>query len=197
MSAMYVARVIKFECVDESGLDFIGSDEPYWVCTARDPDGTVHTTRSKVFSDVDSGETRRFPTENDRNLIWPKKGAVKGAVGPIALSIKLWEADQGDPDDIAKKTQEAFDLGSQAPIVGDWIRRVPNIVRDQIAKLAGDDLMGSKALLYPISRLAARLPSVGASFVEKHHFGGNSGDLPFEVAGGPDYNLFVQVTRVA
>lgn len=195
--AHYVVRVIKFKCVDESGFDFAGSDEPYWIFTARDANGKVSTTNSKVFGDVDSGDTRKFATGNGRNVVWPRKGASNGAAGPIALSIQLWEQDQGDPADVAKKTQKALDLGGQAPIVGKWIRKVPSVVRDQLVDLIADDLMGSKTLVFSASRLARRLPRAGAKFQAKHRFGGNSGDLPFEVAGGPDYDLFIEVERVS
>ena len=108
----YIVRAVKFVCVDESGFDFAGSDEPYWVFTARGADPVVHTTRSKVFGDVDSGDVRPFATENGRNVVWPRKGATAGAPGPIALSIQLWEADQGDPEEIAKQTERVFDLGA-------------------------------------------------------------------------------------
>lgn len=193
----YALRVTKFKCGDESGVDWTGSDEPYWVFTSRDPNGSVVTSRSKKFGDVDSGETRSFPKEDNKNVVWPKVGATQGAPGPIALSIQLWESDQGDRDAIAEKTRKAFDLGAQAPIVGEWIRRVPSIVQDKISQFAGDDLMGSRTLLYSERRLQQRLPQVGSTFVEKHHFGGNGGDLPWKVAGGPDYYLFIEVKRVS
>jgi len=153
--------------------------------------------RSDGCGDVDSGDVRPFATDNGRNVVWPRKGATAGAHGPIALTVQLWEADQGDPDEIAKQTQRVFDLGGEAPVIGEWIRRVPGIVRDQIADFVGDDLMGSKTLSYSASRLASQLPNVGDRVTQKHRFGGNSGDLPFEVAGGPDYDLIVEVTRVA
>jgi hypothetical protein len=38
---------------------------------------------------------------------------------------------------------------------------------------------------------------VGSSFVERHYLGGNDGDLPWSVAGGPDYYLDLQITRLA
>jgi hypothetical protein len=195
--ARYVLRVIKFDCVDESGFDFLGSDEPFWIFTATDSSGKVHTTRSKVFGDVDSGDTLKFASDNNRNLVWPEKGAKQGAPAPIGLSIQLWDSDQGDPAEVAKTTQLAFDLGGQAPVVGEWVKRVPPIVRDKLVQLVADDLLGSKTLLYPARRLAGQLTSVGARLGEKHRFGGRSGDLPFEVAGGPDYDLHIEITRVA
>jgi hypothetical protein len=195
--AQYVMRIIKSDCVDASGVDFFGSDEPLWVFTARGRDGVVHTTRSKEFSNVDSGKTFDFATDNDRNIVWTRKGASKGASGPIALSIQLWDVDQGEPEEIAEKTKKAFDFGEQVPVVGEWIEKVPSVVRDGIAKFIGSDLMGSKTFLYPAARLAKQLPSVGAKFREKHRFGGHDGDLPFAVAGGPDYGPHIEVTRVA
>ncbi len=190
----YIVTAIKFKCIDESGFDFFGSDEPYWVFTARDSDGNVHTTRSREFGDVDSGETRKFA---ENAVVWPRKGATQGAPGPIALSIQLWESDQGDKDDITRRTEQAFKLAEQAPKIGKWVKEVPEVVRNQIAELLGDDLMGSKTLLFRSGRLAKRLPHVGASFRRTLHFGGHSGDLPFEVSGGPDYDLTIQITRVA
>ena len=192
----YTIQAVKFTCVDESGPDFFGSDEPLWVFTAKDPDGNVNTTRSKEFSDVDSGETRSF-AKNANSIIWPRKGATEGAPGPIGLTIQLWEIDQGDPDAIAKKTNQAFDLAGLAPGIGPWVQKVPSVVRDQISKFIGNDLMGSKTLHFSTHRLEKMLPRVGASSVVKHRFKGESGDLPFEVAGGPDYDLFLRITRVS
>ena len=193
----YTVRIIKFRCVDESGIDFLGSDEPCWIFTAKDDQGAVSTCRSKEFSNVDSGDTVRFQTDNNRNVVWPRKGAVGGGSAPIALTVQLWDIDQGNPDEIERKTEKAFDLGAEAPVIGEWVRRVPSVVRDQISQFIGDDLMGSKTLFYSASRLRRRLTKVGSSFIETHRFGGNSGDLPFEVAGGPDYDLFIEVRRVS
>jgi hypothetical protein len=74
---------------------------------------------------------------------------------------------------------------------------VPSIVRDKIASFIGNDLMGSKTLFFPENRLRQQLPRVGDKRVEKHRFGGSGGDLPFEVAGGPDYDLFIEIERVS
>ena len=193
----YIVRATKFFCGDESGFDIGGADEPYWVFSTRDANGAVHTIRSKEFGDVDSGETRKFPDRNDQNVIWPRQGAVKGAAGPIAISIQLWEADQGDKNEIVKKTQKAFDLGAKAPVIGDWIKLASSVVKDKIAGFVGDDLMGSKTLLFTESQLARKLPRVRNVLRVKHHFSGSGGDLPFEIAGSLDYDLFLAITRVA
>jgi hypothetical protein len=82
-------------------------------------------------------------------------------------------------------------------VIGEWIRRVPKVVSDQIADFVGDDLMGSRTLHLPAARLARQLPRPGAKMTQTFRFGGKSGDLPFEVAGGPDYELTVEIARVS
>jgi hypothetical protein len=70
-------------------------------------------------------------------------------------------------------------------------------VLDGLTDLQGaDDLMGSITLAYDPVELVERLPVVGGSVVERHHLGGHSGDLPFEVAGGPDYVLELRIVRL-
>jgi hypothetical protein len=194
--ARYTFKIVKFDCVDESGFDFIGSDEIFWVFTAN-AGGKVSTTTSRLFGNVDSGNTRDFLTDNDRNIVWPRKGDKAGATGPIGLSIQLWEADQGKPENIGQDTEIALTLASAAPAVDSWVTAVGPVVRKSLLNFVSDDLMGSKTLLYPMSRLATQLPVPGSSFAEKHRFGGNGGDLPFEVAGGPNYDLHIKVIRVA
>jgi hypothetical protein len=46
----YTVKVLKFKAVDESGIDWTGSDEPLWVFTAK-AGGRVSTSRSKEFGD--------------------------------------------------------------------------------------------------------------------------------------------------
>jgi|SRR5688572_733397 len=193
----YVVRIIRFKCVDESGLDFLGSDEPFWVFTAKDPKGNVNTTRSKTFGSVDSGNVEKFETDNNRNIIWPKKGDTKGSPGPIGLSIQVWEKDQGNEDDIAAKTNKVFDLGSKAPLVGDWVGLVGDLVRGKIASFIGNDLMGSTTVLFREKPLRLALPNVGDRMRKTFRLGGMGGDLPFQVAGGPDYDLLIEVQKVA
>src|SRR4030095_3183291 len=96
----YTVRIVKFTCVDESGIDFLGSDEPCWMFTAKDGQGAVSTCRSKEFSNVDSRDTEKIQTDNNRSVVWHKKGAAGGGPAPIALAVQLWDIDQGSPDEI-------------------------------------------------------------------------------------------------
>jgi len=193
----YVVRALKFHCGDESGLDWSGSDEPVWIFTANDePTPDVRTRRSKEFSNVDSGDTQSFDMP-DNNLVWPQDDGATGATGPIGLSIQLWEVDQGDADTIAKRTEQALNVAEWVPFVGQWVGKVRGFVAGSLVSLISDDLMGSQTISYTKQRLAQRLPSVGSKITDKFHFSGNSGDIPFGLGGSPDYDLYLEVTRVA
>jgi hypothetical protein len=139
----YLVNVDKFRCGDESGLDRLGSDEPYWVFTAKSDSDKAHSMRSQVFGNVDSGDVRQFDTAKGHNIVWPSDGSAAGAPGPIGLSIQLWEKDRGDPDQVRKATETVLDI---AGAVGPWIGIVPGLISNQIVKLIGDDLMGSHTL---------------------------------------------------
>jgi len=193
--ARYTIKIVKFGCVDEPGCDFVGSDEIFWVFTAN-AGGQVRTTTSRVFGNVDTGDCYDFPTDRDRNIVWPHKGAAQGADGPIGLSIQLWESDQGKPESIGHDTAAVLSLLQAARGVGNWVTAVGPVVRSTLVDLTSDDLMGSTTLLYTASRLQKQLPAVGGSMLEKHRIGRAGGDLQYEVAGGPNYDLHLKITRV-
>jgi hypothetical protein len=194
----YVVRAVRFKCVDESGIDWTGSDEPYWVFSALDAQGTaLATNRSKVFGTVDSGETKRFPVPNrGDNIIFPDRGVGGGAAGPIALSIQLWESDQGDPDKTAQATNAALVAAGLFPPT-QWVAAVGAVVRKELVGFIADDIMGSRSILFRQSRLNDTLKEKGDFFEQIFRFSGDSGDLPFGLGGSPDYDLTLQVERVS
>jgi hypothetical protein len=57
--------------------------------------------------------------------------------------------------------------------------------------------MGSSTLFWSDRQLARLIDKSGGSFMKKIRLGGRSGDLPFEISGGPDYDLFLRVERTA
>lgn len=191
----YIVRALKFTSVDETGPDWGGSDDPYWVFTALDPGSEqARTARSQVFGEVDPGETRLFPPNC---VVWPKQGDIDGAPGPIALSVQLWEEDQGNAETTRKTTERELAAVGYLPQVVDWAAQVASIVQVSLAGAVADEIMGSTTLLFQQSRLKKLLKSPGDSYTERFLFAGNSGDLLFEAAGVPDYYLFLQVERVS
>ncbi len=41
------------------------------------------------------------------------------------------------------------------------------------------------------------VPNTGDKNTTKYHFSGGHGDIPFKLAGEPDYDLYLEVTRVS
>jgi hypothetical protein len=193
--ALYVVRAVKFYCGDESGKDYTGSDEPYWVYTARYGKGHIKTNKSIEFGGVDSGTTKQFDPTQSYSWIWPQKGRAatgepEGAAAPIEFSIQLWESDQGSREKMVEATHDAFLAAEKVPLYGDFLKSAPDIVKKflmgKIAKALGDDLMGSETFSFTADQLSSRLPQVGNRFTEKRHFSGH----------GPDYDLYFEVVRV-
>ena len=173
----YVVRAIRFKCVDESGIDWTGSDEPYWVFSAVDDKGTaLATNKSKVFGDTDSNETKRFPTPGAKrgdNIIFPDRGVGSGGPGPIALSIQVWDKDQGDPEKTAQATNAALVAAGLFPPTK-WVAAVGAVVRQDLINLIADDIMGSRTILFTQSRLDDTLKEKGEFFEQIFRFSGNS-----------------------
>ncbi len=145
----YVVRARQFHAFNESGFDWAGSDEVYGVW-ASGP--TLAGT--KVFEDVDTGDTRSFKRGQD--CIYPINttgyldgrsgdtwGCIgEGAPGPIDFHITLWEADMGF------MLPSCFDGG---------IGPEPD---------CEDDLLGSLVVSLSEDELSSALPNVGDTMVE-------------------------------
>lgn len=189
----YVITADRFHCGDESGPDWWGSDEAVWAFTTKLEDEESQTHVTQKYGDVDSGDTRSFRTGEGE--IAPVEGSLaEGVAAPVGASIQLTEEDQGR--DLKEHVEEAFEAAEDIPTVGEWVRKVPDFVKEYLVAVLEDDLMGSNTIIFRPRDLERRLPTIGSSFVDRLYFGGQGGDLPFAVAGGPDYYLYVKVTRV-
>lgn len=178
----YTVTAHRFRCGDESGADWTGSDEVKWVFTTKLEGRTSTTLESKEYGDVDSGDTRSIGLD-----------LVSDHAAPIGLSIQLFEIDQGR--DWKSKVEMAFKTLGKEPHVGPWVAAVPEVVRGHIARMLEDDLIGSHTVLFRARDLERRLPTVGSTFIDRVYLGGKGGDLPWAVAGGPDYYLDLRVRR--
>jgi hypothetical protein len=105
--ARFKLEAVSFRALNETGIDFLGSDEVY--VTIDVPDGLFTLrTFSKIFSGVDAGETTSIPL--DQNCILPiafsatpkwlegYEGdtwscARDGAPGPFSFRVYLHEKD--------------------------------------------------------------------------------------------------------
>jgi hypothetical protein len=173
----YRIKLVRFRAADESGPDWAGSDEPYFVFGSVGTDGTSSTRKSVTFGDVDSGETRNFGVWD---YVWGNSCWGKLAPMGIGYSIQLWEEDAGSI---------ATYVGSQYPQVawlGEATKRVGQAT-DLILGWLQDDLLGTHTATYTPTQLASRLPVVGSSFIETVYLGGGSGSA--------DYYVDMQVAR--
>ena len=184
-------EAVKLYAGDESGYDFLGSDEPMVVFTSVSGNGAPKTVATPEYGDVDSGDTRSLDN------LCVVTSCSSGFTAPTALSIQLFEMDQGSPESVRQKVELAAKAVQWGSIVFGGSVTVPDWFVDYLTGLLGNDLMGSKTLRYDPQALRQLLPNVGDSMTEKHHLGGNDGDLPWDVAGGPDYDLTLKITRLA
>ena len=191
----YKVKMVSFRAADESGRDWLGSDEAYWVVSSVGADGTAKTFRTRTFGDVDSGETRTFGVTE--GCIFSTTCAAATAPDGIGLSIQLLEEDNGDAAAIVAKARDYFrkvgDLGDFADPTT-WLSKAMGYmgsVAGYISSWLDDDLLGSRTLAYSPSQLASRLPTAGRSFTETRYFGG------LDTSGGADYYLTLKVTRVS
>lgn len=176
---------------DESGYDFAGSDEPMVVFTSATANGNPYTSSTPEFSDVDSGESRSL------NNLCVIASCANGFTQPIALTMQLFEIDQGNPDEVREHVEQAATAIEWAAVLfGSSKQELPDWFIDYVTGLLGNDLMGSKTVTFDPQVLKQQLPQVGNSITVGYHLGGRSGDLPWEVAGGPDYDLSIRITRL-
>jgi hypothetical protein len=184
----YRLEALEFKCLDESGVDIFGSDEPKWFFTWTSGKAPK-TVASREFGDIDSGDTRRW---TPALRITP----AGGVPGPLALSIQLYEIDQGNPDKMRTAVEAAVTTANLVAMAKTG-KPLPfrEAITKQLVDLLGNDLMGSSTVAFSSAELTKRLSRPGTSLVRTVKMGGKSGDLPFEVAGGPDYQITFRVLR--
>jgi hypothetical protein len=114
----YMVRAEKFTAVDESGIDWTGSDEPYFVFYSIGEDGAQHRSESRRFGDIDTGDTVRFV--GNEGCLYRVRVICSGDAAPngISFTIKVLEDDLGASDFIGEQTY-AYDpifLASKLPV---------------------------------------------------------------------------------
>jgi hypothetical protein len=186
----YRVTATSFHAVDESGADWTGSDEPYWIFNRVGDSGTSASTASQVFENIDTGDTQYFGVAD--SCLWGCGSAGQAAPFGVGLSVQLWEKDLGHVDqtlyDTAKFFQEAGPILSKTGLP-DWIGTATTKIGDAmnfILSWADDDLLGSNTYAFSADGLASALPSRGMSFTDTRTY--NSSDA--------NYTLTMQISRI-
>lgn len=151
-----VVRYTGLHCFGETDWDQgSDSDEPYFIFGVSAPTNVVTTVRTRVYDDVDGGESR---SEN------PPLQLYRGVPYGLAIGTVLMENDFGDPDKYKAEVQKAVDSAHQAgvaalgfiPVVGPAVAAIAGPVLGKLMPALGsfinklfdwgDDRVGSAVL---------------------------------------------------
>jgi hypothetical protein len=186
----YTIKATSFRCNDETGADFLGSDEPYWIFGAVGG-GIPITTRSQIFGDVDTGESRNFAA--DQGCIWGQDCSAQALPeGEIGVLVQLWEHDEGNPEKVRAAVAAAFAAAAgilTASGVAAWIGAVVAGVGAVVQFLLGfldDDHIADQTFVFTRQVIEDQLHKVGQVFSVSRKF----------TDGDGDYSLKIDVTLV-
>jgi hypothetical protein len=188
--ARYKVSASHFKAIDESGADWTGSDEAFWLFSGVSTTATAATRATQVYGSIDTGDTQYFGLADQ--CVWGCGQSGAPAPFGIGLSVQLWEQDLGDVDEIWYDTadffQEAGPVLEDIPIA-DWVGKASTAVGkglDFILNWAEDDLLGTNTYAFSAAGLASALPNRGTSFV----------DTRIYTDGDAKYSLTMHVSRV-
>jgi hypothetical protein len=164
----YQVKAVSFHAADESGIDWTGSDEPYFIFNSVGINGTQHSSQSHVFSDIDTGDTELFGSAEGCLYLSCFGGTAPYGIG---FSIQLWEHDLGEIPSIFTNTVTFFD--AVGGLVNQWsgtqwagttLTKVGDGLNWILLQVWADDLIGSQTYVYDPAMLASKLQSVGATY---------------------------------
>ena len=181
---------VSFKAVDESGIDWTGSDEPYWIFNTVSNGGPPAASRRRCTG---------TSTAATSGTSVPPTAACGAAAAPaprrrfgLGFSIQLWEKDLGHVSETLYDTAEAFKTAGPiltAAGAPAWVGATVSAMgtaMDFILGWADDDLLGNNTYAFSADDLAATLPSPGTSFTDVRTYTG----------GDATYTLTMRVSRI-
>jgi hypothetical protein len=170
-------EAITFRAVDESGPDWAGSDEVYFVFSAGAPTDKI----TAVYEDLDSGEARNLGARD--SCVAPVASCATAGTRAVHVDLAMFERD----------------------LCGFVNGDLPNahyVLRHGYC--AGDDLIGRATIAYSEQQLLRWLRRPGASLQRTVTLGGPCGHSePGEICAtaptipsGPEYTLSYRITRL-
>ena len=186
----FTIKASSFRCNDETGTDFFGSDEVYWIFGSVGG-GIPITTRSQTFGDVDTGETRQFAAEE--GCIWAQDCSAQVLPDEVGVLIQLWEHDEGNPEKVRASTAAAFAAAAgilTATGVAAWIGAVVagvGAVLQWLLSFLDDDHIADQTFVFTRQVLEDQLRKIGQVLNVTRNF----------TDGDGDYTLTITVTLVS
>jgi hypothetical protein len=167
----YKIEALGFRCHSETGADRLGSDEVIVVIDICPDDVHCVTTYSRIFGNVDSGDSELF--ESDESCILPIDG-VSGQSDTVRFHPHPWTcADAGVP--------------------GPFGFIVSMYEVDDLSWSNSDDLIGQRTILFTAEELAAAMPNVNDTVDRNIQLGCPDGGI---CAGYPNYLFTYRLTRL-
>lgn len=181
----YKIEAVRFKARDETGIDWLGSDEV--MVTTTD---SLGWTVSNEIGDIDSGDTHHFDPRRScivsvrPGIVILGKNSVctdEGEPAPLGFDVEFWEKDIG--------IFAGFCV-AVPPLPGRHAG--PHCADDS----RGDDFIGHARLDFSIHELETALPNVGDEFIETVVLspcqgGGTCGGWDL-----PDYSFTYRITRL-
>ena len=191
-TSKYSIKATKFRCNDETGADFFGADEPFWIFGALGGTNPI-TTRSQVFEGVDTGDSVTFSSLD--GTIWGQSGTGAPLTMPeqVGVMIQLWEHDFGDPKAIQKGVAAAFAAAKvvlTAAGATAWIAAVVagvGAVTEWLLGFLDDDHIADQVFVFSRAVIDEQLGKAGNTLNVSRRF----------TDGDGDYTLNITVTRTA
>jgi len=177
VTPQFRVEAVSFRADDESGPDWPGSDEVYFVFSAGAPTDKI----TRVYEDLDSGETRTVAA-GDR-CIAPAAACATSGTPSLQIDLAMFERD------------------SCGFMHGD-LPGAHYVLQNGLC--AGDDLVGRATIALSQQQLVNRLRRPGASLQRTVTLGGPCGyTAPGDyctysdaMPTGPEYTLSYRITRL-
>jgi len=178
-------KATSFHCTDETGIDWPGSDEVYFVC-ASTAAGVSVSSRTHIFEDIDSGDNGTFGV--NEGWLWGHNGTPQPLPeGEIGVLIQAWEHDDGDPDKVQAEVAAAFAVAAAvltATGAAAWVGAVVAGVGAVVKWLLGfldDDHIGDTTIVFTRQTILDQAGKVGQSFDVTRRLHDDDGDYTVTV----------------
>lgn len=169
LTSTYTIKATKFRCNHRATDSIFDPKNEFFVVFGSLANGISTTTRSMVFENVDTGDTRYF-SATDGNIWGPTGAAQPLPTGDIGVLASTWEHDSGNTDQVKAGVAAAFAAAAgilAASGVAAWIGAVVAGVGGIVTWLVGfmdDDPIADIAFAFNGPLLAKQLAAVGSTY---------------------------------
>jgi hypothetical protein len=190
----YKVEAVGFHCNDETSYDgpWVSDEIQVGISTP------AATTISRVFEDVDNGESRSFAP--DQSCIYPIEGQSPNGDSVFGASSETWTCSEaGTPGPISFTVVM---VEEDSGFFHECFSQFPpqcNFLVDDGPPDWNDDLIGRRTLEFTVEELAAAMPNVGDTVEETIKLGpyvDGTHHTPLVLPDPAEYTFTYRLTRV-